>query len=766
MLQGIDIQKHTLRSISLREEELEHFFVENCKILVFNYRIMKYTNTLFLFIFSISVLSAQQKTLSITRTSEIIRIDGDLSERVWENASIATDFFLNQPSDKTKATNQTIVKVTYDDDFLYIAASMKDEGTRVIRSLKRDNDLGDNDDFWVVIDPGGAKTNAFMFGLNAGGAQSEGQIGLQNLDLNWDNKWLSAVKEDGNSWKLEMAIPFKTLRFKEGQGEWSINFMRSDVGANETHVWNPVPVQFDAFDLGYTGKLIWDAAPKKSRNNIALIPYLAGNVSQVNPDPSILDGSAGLDAKVAITSNLNLDIAINPDFSQVEVDRQVTNLTRFNIFFPERRTFFLENADIFANFGNGFTVSPFFSRQIGLGDGGRPLPLLYGLRMSGNLNENSRMGLMNVQTFKNDSDITQNFTAAAYHQKILKRSVVKGMILNREEFGDNTTSFSRNTSLETDLISDDGKWAGNVGYHQSFQPEQASNDFAVTGSLAYNGRNFRSFLLGGHVGENYNADMGFAPQIVNYDAERDTFIRLGFTRLYHNLDYFFFPENSNINRHWWGLENISFINNGIGVTSHYTRLRYFAFFKNTSQLRFRLNNEYVNLQFPFSFTGGTPLPAKKYNNTEFNVQANTDLRKKLNGELFVVYGTFYEGTKLTYIAEANYREQPWGNFGLSLEQNYIKLAEPYGEATFTLVGLRAEISFTNNLFWTTFLQYNTQANNFNLNSRLQWRFAPMSDFYLVYTDNQGIDDTMSGLMNSLYPKNRALVAKVTYWLNL
>jgi hypothetical protein len=205
------------------------------------------------------------------------------------------------------------------------------------------------------------------------------------------------------------------------------------------------------------------------------------------------------------------------------------------------------------------------------------------------------------------------------------------------------------------------------------------------------------------------------------------------------------------------MENYVWANDeGFGLTEWYTRLRHFIFYKNTSQLRFRLNNNYVDLIYPFNLTG-TPLPEGEYNFTEFNVQFNTDRRQKFQTEWFVVYGQFYNGTKLTYRGSLTYLAQPWGNFTLGIERNEIRLPDPYGDANFTLATGRAEINFSTNLFWTTFLQYNTQADNFNVNSRLQWRFAPMSDLFLVYTDNYQV-------ANMFGPKDRQLVLKVNYWL--
>ena len=254
--------------------------------------------------------------------------------------------------------------------------------------------------------------------------------------------------------------------------------------------------------------------------------------------------------------------------------------------------------------------------------------------------------------------------------------------------------------------------------------------------------------------------MGFNGRLVNFNPETNEFIRVGYTQIGNMLNYYIYPkESKRVNFHWSGIENFVYVNDDAnGLNEWYTRLRHFIFFKNTSQLRFRLNNNYVDLLFPFGITE-TPLPAKSYNMTEFNVQFNTDVRKLLNTQMFIVYGQFYNGTKLTYRGSVSYRAQPWGNFTLGLERNDIWLPELYGNLHFTLATARMEINFATNLFWTTFLQYNTQRDNFNINSRFQWRFAPMSDLFFVYTDNYAIEDLFG-------PKSRSFVLKFNYWLTL
>lgn len=720
--------------------------------------------TIFLLALGLALLAqAQDAQILVKYTDVSIQIDGQLNESAWARAGSVSELWMHTPRDSAAATERTEFKVLFDDQFLYISATCFFRREPIIQSLKRDNRLGSSDGIEIVLDPLNQQTNAFLFALNAGGAQTEGLISLGELDLNWDNKWYSAVKNYGDHWVAELAIPFQTLRFKDNNPVWGINFIRDDPSNNEIDTWRRVPLQFDAWELGYLQEMFWERPPLRAKSTVSLIPYLAANADKVgaaNKTTTGIDG--GLDGKVLVSPGLNLDVTLNPDFSQVEVDQQVSNLTRFSVFFPERRTFFLENADIFGSFGNS-TALPFFSRRLGLSDSGTPVPISYGLRLSGNLDERSRIGLMNIQTNPVDRQVSQNFTAASFQRKVLKRSVIKGLLLSRQGIQDSewrATDFGRNAGLEMDYVSQDGRWSANLGYNQSFKHNISKEAAAVTGRLNFGGRNFRTILFGGHVGNNYYADMGFVPQVSNYDAERDTIIRLGYTRFYNSLDYFVLPSNNErINQHWFGLENNVVFNNGIGLTDWYTRLRYFMVFQNTAQLRFRINNNYVDLQFPFSFTGDTPLPAQVYDNIEFNIEYNSDARKTFSTTLFAVYGSFYAGNKFTYRAGLNYRRQPWGNFSLQFEQNFLDFDDPYGYETLTLLGARLEFSFTNNLFWTNFLQYNTQANNFNINSRFQWRFAPMSDFFLVYTDNYLIEPNFG-------PKTRSLVAKLTYWLNL
>jgi hypothetical protein len=312
----------------------------------------------------------------------------------------------------------------------------------MIESLKRDWNFGKNDNFIMFMDTYGDLTNGFAFGASAVGAQWDGTMfDGGSVDLNWDNKWTSAIYNDSSKYVWEAAIPFKSIRYKSGVQEWGVNFSRNDLKTTEKSSWAPVPRQFPTAALSYTGSLVWDAPLPAQKNNFSLIPYFKSSVSKefatndgtkIN-QASVNDNAYGLDAKISLSSSLNLDLTVNPDFSQVEVDRQVTNLSRFELFFPERRQFFLENADLFSNLGFE-NVRPFFSRRIGLNS-----TIDFGARMSGRINKNWRIGIMDMKTSADESKnlLAQNFAVVALQRKLFKKSNIELFYIDKTNIGEN-----------------------------------------------------------------------------------------------------------------------------------------------------------------------------------------------------------------------------------------------------------------------------------------------------------------------------------------
>ncbi len=710
----------------------------------------------------------------IKKTTESIKIDGVIEEAVWETAQTATNFFYITPvaEKKVEQRDQTEVRMTYDDKHIYLAVVCHGEKPYLVPSLKRDgNTFFGGETFMVSFDPGNERTTGNAFATNSAGVQFDNQLagdlgtrsggGSGGFNTAWNNKWQCETKEYDNYFTIEMAIPFKSLRYGDSK-VWGVQFNRGVSETNSFHAWTPVPLQFFGPDLGYNASLIWDEVPKKTKSNIALIPYtIASTFKDVAGDaPANNNFDVGLDAKIALTSSLNLDVTVNPDFSQVDVDRQVTNLTTVNIRFPEQRIFFVENSDIFSDFGIP-PMRPFFSRKIGLTDNGAPIPISYGARITGNLTKDTRIGLMNLQT-KSDVEPGNNYSALAVNHRIFGRSVLKGFFHNRIGHTDgnfDSDDFTRNMGLEFDYKSKDGYDRFAVGYSLS-NSEGVSDKNGYYHAIAQFGNdNFRFYTNVSGIGKNYSDEMGFIQQKNQFNAVTGEVIEIGYDHLFSNLSYTIYPEKSKkINTHRFGLINVGDWDRESNSNFSY-RIggSYQIAFANTSRFSVEFGRTYRKLLFPFTFTDN-PLPAKGYTWKTFEIDYRSDIRKNFNYALGGTIGGFYSGQRKSLTAEMNYRQQPWGNFGVAFEANELTFDGDIGNTTLLLIGPRIEFSLNRDLFWTTFLQYNTQQDNFNINSRIQWRFQPLSDLFLVYTDNYAIEQWG--------PKNRTLVLKINYWLNI
>lgn len=706
--------------------------------------------------------------LRIKKAVSHIQVDGIIDEESWQQAAVAKDFWLKFPRDSERASKETEVRMTYDERFLYISAVCKDTNYYVVQTLKRDSRFFEGDAFGVVIDPVNRRSNGFLFGVSPMNVQSEDLISptsLSDLSFSWDNKWYSAVQQYEDKWVVEMAIPFKTLRFEAEHATWGINFFRNDLKRNEVYSWTSIPVNFDGYDIGYTGALYWDAPPKKAGTNISLIPYVSGSTYHDSENPEVEDEyeiDGGFDAKVALTSSLNLDLTVNPDFSQIDVDVQQTNLTRFNLQFPERRPFFLENNDLFTNFGSS-PARPIFTRAIGLDDNAQPIPIAYGARISGNLGKSFRMGLLNLQTQHNDEDIAQNYSIFAFSQSVFDRSVIKGYVTNRQavvkEKGFDKKDYGRNAGLELNYKNLSGTFNPWLGIHLSKTEAEGVSTFRNAG-LLYNNRNWDIYVDYFGVDTDYTADIGFLQRIQNYDAANDTIIRLGYEHLFNRVRYIVRPQQSKkVNAHQFTVQYRGDWNPNLTFNEGNFLMGYTALFENTGQLTAEMEMNRVELLYATRFTSGPPLPPDLYKHTLARVGYTSDARKALAFETEVQIGGFYNGNLNRYLAGITYRAQPWGNFSVTFEQNDLILPEPFASENFLLVNQRTEINFSNKLFWTTFLQYNTQQDNFNVNSRLQWRYAPMSDFFIGYSDNYFSSPF-------LQHKNRGIIFKLNYWLTL
>jgi len=708
--------------------------------------------------------------LDLIKTTAVIKIDGILDEAIWASANLTHVDNKKFPNNIGEAKRKTEVRLTFDDKNIYFAFKVYDSGTAIIKSLKRDIGHDGNDGIGIVLDPLNQKTNGFFFVLSALNVQSEDQLSSSTdrmSDWSWDTKWFSATKDYGNFWVAEIMIPLKSLRYDPNQKHWGINFIRIDAKNVEYNTWAKVPPTFRSYDLGYTGVIHWPTAPPMNSNNLIIQPYITGTANEDKQNNKTLNanGNAGFDAKVALNTSLNLDVTVNPDFSQVEVDQQVTNLTRFNIFLPERRNFFIENSDLFANFGIP-PVRPFYSRTIGLDKQGNRIPILFGARLSGNLAPGTRIGAMNMQTGRQGDYSPENFSAFTLHKRILKRSLIKGYFLNRENYISKEEAlknpldrYGRNAGITFEYSNVPGSFSSWAAYHQSMKANITDLNSYVDIGIATNRKHWNTVLEFGNLGKNYYTDMGFVERINNYDALRDTVIRMGYKNSFVQLSYLTQPPNGKVGKFEVQLENYTVLNPDNTLNESTTDFGIQTDFKNSSNLKAKLANNVVDLIFPTSFTGGTPLPAQRYQYSQFLISFMSDTRKELGWFGDARIGHFYNGTIRGISAGIQWRNQPNLNIRLRAELNNIVLPGKYGSTKLLLIAPRIEYNFNTQLFWTTFIQYNTQSNNFNINSRLQYRYKPMSDFFLVYTDNYFTDPFFKN-------KSRALIFKFSYWLNM
>jgi hypothetical protein len=753
---------------------------------------MKSFTTALLLVITVSVV-AQNKPGSqvhIKRAQGEINLDGVLDEADWASADIAGNWFLNYPVDSAAAPLQTEARLTFDDHFLYVSFVCYDDKSRdMINSLRRDFDYERNDNVGMNIGPYNDRLNGFFFVLTPAGVQMEGTIATggasdDSWNIFWDNKWYSKVVKYDDRWVAEAAIPFKSFRYKSGIREWNISFDRLDKKRNHKSSWIHTPIQFTTGSFAYSGQLVWDDPVPPAHTNISLIPFVAGRLSQDKEStPTTKDSElqVGFDAKVSVTPSLNLDLTVNPDFSQVEVDQQVINLTRFEFLYPERRTFFLENSDLMAQAGFP-PARTFFSRRIGLVKGNDGLyvrvPIQYGARLSGSINPKWRMNVMNMQTGERLSMglPAQNYSVATIQRNFWKQSNFALTYADKESIGVGAgdsvkyfnesvftkrptdpgrivNKFNRVLTADLELLSHDNKWSLSGYASKEFDPLKSKQ--TGSGGLygSYNVRKF-NFALGSYlIDKNYNAEMGYVPSYGVYPG----LISFPATAIYRifPIDRPVVMMGPSLN-----LQN-TYLPTGTLTDKQYTAAYEWRFL-NTTQLKLSYNYVYQRMTNEFS-----PVDAEKYTTfkagEEYNwsslmMTVQSNVRKLVNTTFQSSYGGFYNGTNFNFTGQVNYRYQPYGNISMRVDYNDVRLKNGYGKEKLFLVGPRVDLTFSRKVFLTTYLQYNNLLDNVNLNARFQWRYKPASDFFIVYTENY--------LPSTFGSKNRALVFKFTYWFNL
>jgi len=685
--------------------------------------------------------------LNIKKSTSPIIIDGIIDEPDWQVAQKADKFHMVQPNDTSYATQPSEVMMTYDDKAFYIAFIFYDTvpGKRIMESFRRDFSFNNNDNFLVFFDTFLDQTNGFTFGLSASGAKWDGvMFNGAASNLNWDIKWESKVKHYDDRWTAEMRIPFKSVRYPSGTKLWYGNFSRLDLKINEKSAWAPVPRQFPTASLAYTGVLKFNDPLPKSRMMFSLIPYVFGGISRnfENGTGTEYRKDFGFDAKIGFSSSMNLDLTYNPDFAQVEVDRQIANIDRFELFFPEKRQFFLENSDLFANYGFA-NLTPFFSRRIGL-----DAPVLAGARLTGKIGNDWRIGFMNMATQKTTDFLSRNFTVASIQKKVFARSNIGVIAVNKEYINvpSDTSMYNRVIGFDYNLASANNFWTGKLFYHRSFQPGNPDKQYSQGSLLSYRDKHWNVGLYQTSVGENYLAETGYVQ-------------RTGYNFLGPSLAYLFVP-NKRIVSHGPQMKFDNFFDPNYKKIEHEFTLGYGFEFADRSTLNFGFGNYFVMLQKDFNPTSDKDhflAAGSEYRYGGFQLEYMSTRKTMFNWQIELTKGSFYSG-KIQYAqGEVGYRFQPYVNLTMNFNYTDLDLGDPFKREKFMLIGPKMDITFSDKIFWSTFVQYNGQINNLNINSRFQWRYQPVSDIFLVYTDNYFTDSWLS--------RNRAIVLKVTYWFN-
>lgn len=655
-------------------------------------------------------------------------VDGNiLGEALWKEVLPIQELQQIKPNYGAIASEKTVIRVAYTSKNLYVAVVCYDSAPDqiVVSDSRRDADLNDDDSFLFIIDTYNDQQNGFLFGTNADGMEYDAQIDNEGegnfsanrqqggvvggTNINWDASWEVKTEKGDYGWSAEFAIPLRSIRFNGGENKtWGINFQRNISKRSETAYWANLPLGFDIKRLSLAGKM--HGLNLKSPKNLKVIPYGLVQAVQNNHPPknSSSKTAIGGDIKYSLTPGLTLDMTYNTDFAQVEVDEQQVNLDRFNLFFPEKRPFFLENAGQFS-VGSPGEVDLFFSRRIGIGTNGSLVPIIGGSRVSGKIGQ-TNIGLLSMFTDEVPSEsgelniIKNNYSVARVnHDFAAKRSSIGGIFVNRSGIG-NDLDYNRVFAMDGKLGI--GKKAQLSGYvSKSNTPGITTNDHAFNFLAVYNwnGWNLRAGYT--EVGEGFNPEVGFL-------------LRSAFKK----PEFLIFKQ--------WRPKNTGKL---LEVRPHISYRGYWNF-QNTQETGFlHVDNHWVwesgfEIHTGINFTKETvlaPFPisnvivdAAEYNHQELQLVLMTNANRKFYFQTRTVIGGYFGGNRISSTNKATFRVGD--KFNTEGVLNYNRLNLPNGEANVVITGARLAYSFTPRMFLQSLVQYNNVSNITSVNARFGW----------------------------------------------
>ena len=684
-------------------------------------------------------------------------IDGDvLGEAIWDDIVPATGFLQNTPDEGQPASERTEVRIIYTEDTVYfgIVCYVSDPSTIIVSDSRRDSSLNDTDSFQIIIDTYLDKQNGFLFGTNPAGLEYDGQVtnegqgggrfgggvvrrsGSQQqrgsgggFNVNWDGVWQVSAEISELGWTAEIAIPFRTLRYPSGDVQtWGLNFQRNIRSRNEQSYWAPLPRQFRLHRLSLAGELQGIEVPPQ--RNLKLTPYVLGQALRRTDDTKTTAlGDFGADLKYSVTPSMTLDLTYNTDFAQVEVDDQQVNLDRFNLFFPEKRPFFLENAGLFS-VGQPGQLEVFFSRRGGIGEGGGQIPIFGGGRLSGKVGSNTNVGFLNIQTQSVNATGTpsNNFTVARVRQDFQNRSNIGAMFVNRGATGDLAGERDYNRSYAVD-----GRWGiGQTGTVSGFA--------AQTDTPGLKGDTHAFNMAANYDSERYQLRGGFTEVGPNFNPEVGFYARRGYRRSDASVRTTFRPQNPLGILEWYPHASHYTIWNFVTgqQETQYTHLDNGIEWRNGYQVSTGVNLTKEGVLEPFEIFPGVTVPVDTYDHAEAIMRFNTNQGAPISFTFRATVGGFFGGERVQMGPEVSMRTGQTFNAQLSWSRNDIAL--PGGAFVANLGTVRLNYSFTTRMFLQALVQYNDRADLWSSNIR----FAILSDantgLFIVYNDTQGLGD--------------------------
>ena len=725
------------------------------------------------------VAQASGKVVRAVSVEEPPTLDGDvLGDPVWAAVEPVSGFRQSAPDEGRPATERTEVRVLFTDDTIYFGIVCYDEDPSgiIVSDSRRDSSMNNADSFQMVLDTFSDRQNGFVFGTTPAGQEYDGQVtdegGGRSLfgggggggfsrgsgggfNLNWDGAWQVRTSTSDVGWSAEFAIPFRTIRFPARENQsWGVNFQRNIRRRNETAFWAPLPRQYNLYRVSMAGQLAGVTTPANATGNLQLTPYIVGEIAirdaAPDRDPLAL-GDVGVDLKFSVTSGLTLDATYNTDFAQVEVDNQQINLDRFNLFFPEKRPFFLENAGVFSvnnqgpasgmNFGQ---TELFFSRRIGITDAGAQIPILGGARLSGKVSDGVTVGILNMQT---DSlrGVAQanNFTVARVRRDLPNRSSVGGLFVNRQGTGSLAPANDYNRTYAVD-----GRWGiGQNGLVQGFvgrtqTPGRTGRDHALSVSTRYDSEAWRVISGYQENGEDFNPEVGFLRRTGGFRK-----VDFGLNNTSRPNGFLTFQEltpHMSFTR-FWTLDRI--------MESSFLHLHFQGEFEDSSSAGVALDVRSEEVFEAFTVSG-IAVPPGRYDFNEVQYSYNYDRSAPVSFGMRATVAGFFGGDIVTLRPSINARYGETFNISLSYSRNNIDL--PNGSTITNLTSVRAAYNFSPRLFVQTLLQHNDSADLWSVNFRVGWLQDANTGLFLVYNETEGIGDIVPSFAG------RSVILKYSY----